>query len=48
MSFQFDLAYFYPFVCNKQAEKKLQEATLMFFVNNLATKEEKNELLRVF
>ncbi len=31
-----------------QAEKKLQEATLMFFVNNLATKEEKNELLKVF
>lgn len=33
---------------NFRAEKKLQEATLMFFVNNLATKEEKNELLRVF
>ncbi|EGR27981.1 hypothetical protein IMG5_185640 [Ichthyophthirius multifiliis] len=33
---------------NFRAEKKLQEATLMFFVNNLATKEEKNELLKVF
>lgn len=33
---------------NFRAEKKLQEATLMFFVNNLATKEEKTELLKVF
>ncbi|KAL4488264.1 hypothetical protein ABPG73_001675 [Tetrahymena malaccensis] len=33
---------------NFRAEKKLQEATLMFFVNHLATKEEKNELLKIF
>jgi calcium-dependent protein kinase len=31
-----------------RAGKKLQEATWMFFVNYLASKEEKNELLKAF
>jgi len=31
-----------------KAEKKLQEATWMFLVNYLASKEEKNELLKAF
>lgn len=31
-----------------QAEKKLQEATWIFIVNHLATRDEKNELMKTF
>ncbi|EGR33331.1 protein kinase domain protein [Ichthyophthirius multifiliis] len=33
---------------NFNADKKLQEATLIFFINNFASNEEKNQMLKVF